>query len=82
MGKKSKDKKKGKGAEKTLAKTEKKLSNKMKKELQAIGEVNCDICNTYIFFSQYLLCFRMILKALLPKLKKRKKRDCKLQRLL
>lgn len=39
MGKKTKDKKKGKGAEKTLAKTEKKLSNKAKKELQAIGEV-------------------------------------------
>ncbi|KAJ8919748.1 hypothetical protein NQ315_006277 [Exocentrus adspersus] len=38
MGKKSKDKKKGKGAEKTLAKTEKKQSNKMKKELQALGE--------------------------------------------
>lgn len=39
MGKKNKDKKKGKGAEKTFAKTEKKLSNKMKKELQALGEV-------------------------------------------
>lgn len=38
MGKKNKDKKKGKGAEKTLAKTEKKISNKIKKELQAIGE--------------------------------------------
>ncbi|XP_018561672.1 kelch domain-containing protein 4-like [Anoplophora glabripennis] len=38
MGKKIKDKKKGKGAEKTLAKTEKKLSNKLKKELQAMGE--------------------------------------------
>lgn len=39
MGKKNKDKKKGKGAEKTLAKTEKKISNKMKKELQTLGEV-------------------------------------------
>ncbi|XP_050514767.1 kelch domain-containing protein 4 isoform X2 [Diabrotica virgifera virgifera] len=38
MGKNKKDKKKGKGAEKTTAKTEKKLSNKMKKELQAKGE--------------------------------------------
>lgn len=39
MGKKGKDKKKGKGAEKTALKTEKKLSNKQKKELAAIGEV-------------------------------------------
>ncbi|CAG9839318.1 unnamed protein product [Diabrotica balteata] len=38
MGKNKKDKKKGKGAEKTTAKTEKKLTNKMKKELQAKGE--------------------------------------------
>lgn len=40
MGKKDKSKKKGKGAEKTAAKTEKKLSNKQKKELAALGEVN------------------------------------------
>lgn len=39
MGKKTKDKKKGKGAEKTAQKTEKKLSAKQKKQLQAIGEV-------------------------------------------
>jgi len=38
MGKKDKSKKKGKGAEKTAAKTEKKLSQKQKKELAAIGE--------------------------------------------
>ncbi|KAG5896299.1 hypothetical protein JTB14_008855 [Gonioctena quinquepunctata] len=38
MGKNKKDKKKGKGAEKTFAKTEKKVSNKLKKELQALGE--------------------------------------------
>ncbi|CAH1179032.1 unnamed protein product [Phaedon cochleariae] len=38
MGKNKKDKKKGKGAEKTLAKTEKKISNKLKKELQLKGE--------------------------------------------
>ncbi|XP_056637320.1 kelch domain-containing protein 4 [Diorhabda sublineata] len=38
MGKNKKDKKKGKGAEKTTAKTEKKLTNKIKKELQAKGE--------------------------------------------
>jgi hypothetical protein len=39
MGKKDKSKKKRKGAEKTLAKTEKKISQKHKKELAAIGEV-------------------------------------------
>lgn len=39
MGKKGKEKKKGKGAEKTALKTEKKLSNKQKKELAALGEV-------------------------------------------
>ncbi|XP_071443811.1 kelch domain-containing protein 4 isoform X2 [Hetaerina americana] len=38
MGKKNKDKKKGKGAEKTAAKTEKKMSSKKKKELAEIGE--------------------------------------------
>ncbi|GLH04960.1 Kelch domain-containing protein 4-like Protein [Gryllus bimaculatus] len=38
MGKKDKNKKKGKGAEKTAAKTEKKLTQKRKKELAAIGE--------------------------------------------
>lgn len=40
MGKKDKNKKKGKGAEKTASKTEKKLSNKQKKELAALGEVS------------------------------------------
>lgn len=39
MGKKDKSKKKGRGAEKTAAKTEKKLSQKQKKELATIGEV-------------------------------------------
>ena len=38
MGKKDKAKK-GKGAEKTIAKTLKKQSNKLKKELAAKGEV-------------------------------------------
>ncbi|CAH0546671.1 unnamed protein product [Brassicogethes aeneus] len=38
MGKKNKDKKKGKGAEKTQAKTEKRLSNKLKKALKNLGE--------------------------------------------
>jgi len=39
MGKKDKSKKRGKGIEKTAAKTDKKLSQKQKKELAAIGEV-------------------------------------------
>jgi hypothetical protein len=39
MGKKDKRQKKGKGAEKTAAKTDKKLSQKQKKELAASGEV-------------------------------------------
>lgn len=39
MGKKDKIKK-GKGAEKTQAKTEKKLCNKMKKTLKVLGEVS------------------------------------------
>ena len=39
MGKKDKSKK-GKGAEKTIAKTLKKQTNKLKKELAAKGEVN------------------------------------------
>nr|XP_022920971.1 kelch domain-containing protein 4-like [Onthophagus taurus] len=38
MGKKDKNKKKGKGAEKTAVKTEKKMSSKLKKELEAKGE--------------------------------------------
>lgn len=47
MGKKDKNKKKGKGAEKTATKTEKKLSAKQKKELAAIGEVR-KILTTYL----------------------------------
>lgn len=39
MGKKDKNKKKGKGAEKTLVKTDKKLVAKNKKLLQKLGEV-------------------------------------------
>lgn len=39
MGKKDRCKKKGKGAEKTASKTDKKLKQKNKKELAAIGEV-------------------------------------------
>lgn len=51
MGKK--DKKKGKGAEKTAAKTDKKLSLKMKKELAVKGEVRIRTrksCTTNTFF--------------------------------
>lgn len=40
MGKKDKNKKKGKGAEKTALKTDKKLAAKQKKLLQKIGEVH------------------------------------------
>lgn len=40
MGKKGKDKKKGKGAEKTTTKTDKKLLAKQKKMLAKIGEVS------------------------------------------
>lgn len=43
MGKKDKNKKKGKGAEKTTLKTDKKLAAKQKKLLQKIGEVSIDI---------------------------------------
>lgn len=39
MGKKDKNKKKGKGAEKTAMKTDKKLAAKQKKLLEKIGEV-------------------------------------------
>lgn len=39
MGKKDKNKKKGKGAEKTTMKTDKKLLAKQKKMLEKIGEV-------------------------------------------
>lgn len=39
MGKKDKNKKKGKGAEKTSLKTDKKLQAKQKKLLEKLGEV-------------------------------------------
>jgi hypothetical protein len=39
MGRKDKTKKKGQGAEKTVAKTDKKLAAKQKKLLAKIGEV-------------------------------------------
>lgn len=51
MGKKGRDKKKGKGAEKTAAKTEKKVSSRQKKELAAIGEVN--FTTVYIVYSMF-----------------------------
>lgn len=46
MGKKDKNKKKGKGAEKTALKTDKKLAAKQKKLLQKIGEVSSAGMNT------------------------------------
>lgn len=42
MGKKDKNKKQGKGAEKTALKTDKKLAAKQKKLLQKIGEVSIE----------------------------------------
>lgn len=54
MGKKDKNKKKGKGAEKTAMKTDKKLLTKQKKLLEKIGEVRIDSPlnedNTTIFY--------------------------------
>lgn len=57
MGKKDKSKK-GKGAEKTIAKTLKKQSNKLKKELAAKGEVTCScrIIQSYPFKGTINLC--------------------------
>lgn len=49
MGKKDKNKKKGKGAEKTTIKTDKKLSAKQKKQLEKIGEV-CHFIHLFIDF--------------------------------
>lgn len=43
MGKKDKKSKKGKGAEKTMLKTNKKLEAKQKKQLQKLGEVSRDV---------------------------------------
>lgn len=51
MGKKDKNKKKGKGAEKTATKTDKKLILKQKKMLAKIGEVRLLVYSTIIFFS-------------------------------
>lgn len=58
MGKKDKNKKKGKGAEKTSMKTDKKLLAKQKKLLEKIGEVR--ICRLFEFVSD----FRCLLKSL------------------
>lgn len=52
MGKKDKNKKKGKGAEKTAMKTDKKLIAKQKKLLEKIGEVR------KLVFGEYRLCRR------------------------
>lgn len=49
MGKK--DKKKGKGAEKTAVKTEKRALNKLKKDLAAKGEVSV----LSVFFYRYCI---------------------------
>lgn len=51
MGKKDKNKKKGKGAEKTAMKTDKKLAAKQKKMLEKIGEVRHIV---FLRFAAYL----------------------------
>lgn len=50
MGKKDKNKKKGKGAEKTATKTDKKLIMKQKKLLAKIGEVRLYFLAFFNFF--------------------------------
>lgn len=49
MGKKNNSKKKGKGAEKTAMKTDKKLVAKQKKMLEKIGEVRGYVVSSPIF---------------------------------
>lgn len=56
MGKKDKGKKKGKGAEKTAMKTDKKLVAKQKKLLEKIGEVRF-INRTHVCRFVYILFF-------------------------
>lgn len=53
MGKKDKNKKKGKGAEKTTMKTEKKASLKQKKMLEKMGEVSAGWCDVKISSHRY-----------------------------
>lgn len=53
MGKKDKNKKKGKGAEKTSMKTDKKLLAKQKKLLEKIGEVR--ICRLFKLVLDFLV---------------------------
>lgn len=54
MGKKDKSKKKGKGAEKTSMKTEKKASLKQKKLLAKIGEVRKYLAQAHTYVHKYL----------------------------
>lgn len=65
MGKKDKNKKKGKGAEKTALKTDKKLAAKQKKLLQKIGEVSLSLNSEYPTSSSSNLhfAFNFYLKA-------------------
>lgn len=55
MAKKDKGKKKGKGAEKTTMKTDKKLMAKQKKLLEQIGEVRFLHLNLYLSFNLFAL---------------------------
>jgi len=57
MGKKDKNKKKGKGAEKTAMKTDKKQAARQKKMLEKLGEVKINIVAiiSHLLIRQYLL---------------------------
>lgn len=67
MGKK--DKKKGKGVEKTIAKTEKKLAQKMKKKLAIAGEVSCVYFSSFLLHQSFIsVCFAQLEILILPTL--------------
>jgi len=57
MGKKDKNKKKGKGAEKTAMKTDKKQAARQKKMLEKLGEVKINIVAiiSHLLIRQYFL---------------------------
>jgi len=58
MGKKDKNKKKGKGAEKTAMKTDKKQAARQKKMLEKLGEVRTTKCNNHnIMFTKRIINF-------------------------
>lgn len=59
MGKK-KNKNKVSGAVKTAAKTDKKLANKLKKELANLGEVSPWLSLYFILFKPFIISFLLI----------------------